>query len=86
MRILATFGRFYLLYDTNISAHIINLDSTTPVRVLIELGWFYLSYNPSRLSVRCEEVFGISLGHFYLGYYSQEGWCWGRLDESGALY
>jgi hypothetical protein len=52
--------------------------------------WFYLAYDEYAFAGR--EVFGLSVGSLYLGYYGHwldnsipAGWCLGFVDENGSL-
>jgi hypothetical protein len=56
-------------------------------------NWFYLAYN--QYAFMGEQVFGVSIGRLYLGYYGHwfdrsgavepAGWCFGWLDKKGNL-
>ena len=60
------------------------------------LNWpVYLAINTRLLKYAGEEVMGLALGRFYIGYYgyktdpafpnAPKGWCAGMLDDNGCL-
>lgn len=56
-------------------------------------SWFYIAYDQHAFAGT--EVFGLSVGRLYLGYYDlwydkngetqPRGWCFGWLDSNGSL-
>ncbi len=49
----------------------------------IHFGPFYVGWNND--NVNGDETFGIAIGNFYVGHYTDGKWCAGFLNEYGCL-
>jgi len=56
----------------------------------IHIGFLYIGWNnnpsPPFSDTDCgDEIFGIAIGNYYVGLYTDGKWCAGFLDENGCL-
>ena len=49
------------------------------------VGWRNVHRAPLTPTDCGDEIFGVSIGNFYVGYYEDGKWCAGVLDDNGAL-
>jgi hypothetical protein len=52
---------------------------------LLYIGWMN-NHKPTLHETDCgDEIFGLAIGKFYIGYYEDGKWCAGFLDTNGCL-
>ena len=49
------------------------------------IGWRNVHYAPVTQTDCGNEIFGMSIGNFYVGYYEDGKWCAGFLNSQGCL-
>jgi hypothetical protein len=49
------------------------------------LGWRNVHRAPLTQTDCGDEIFGVSIGNFYIGYYEDGKWCAGFLNDNGCL-
>jgi hypothetical protein len=49
------------------------------------LGWRNVHRAPFNSTDCGDEIFGLAIGSFYIGYYEDGKWCAGVLDANGCL-
>lgn len=49
------------------------------------IGWRNMHNAPVNQTDCGDEIFGVSIGNFYVGYYEDGNWCAGFLNSQGCL-